>query len=176
MSYSQPYNTVPTPGETPLWAPLYGANIKVAVQRVFKKYATFSGRASLSEYWWWILVNFLVVLVLYIAMIIGAVATATPSASGYGTNPGPGGLVGGLLLLLWALAVVVPSLAVQARRLHDANYSGWLILLGFVPFLGAIAVIILTAMPSNPAGQRFDEPGYQAGPGYPAPNYGQPTS
>ena len=51
-------------GETPLWAPLYGASLPQAFQRFFKKYADFSGRASRSEYWWWYLVSFLVTVAL----------------------------------------------------------------------------------------------------------------
>ena len=50
----------PPTGETPLWAPLYGASLPQAVRRFFAKYADFSGRASRSEYWWWYLVTVIV--------------------------------------------------------------------------------------------------------------------
>jgi uncharacterized membrane protein YhaH (DUF805 family) len=52
--------------------------------------------------------------------------------------------------------VLLPSLAVLVRRLHDVNLAGWFALLGLVPFLGAIFVLVVTLLPSNPAGARFD--------------------
>ncbi|MET3176661.1 UNVERIFIED_ORG: uncharacterized membrane protein YhaH (DUF805 family) [Arthrobacter sp. UYCu721] len=54
--------------------------------------------------------------------------------------------------------MIVPSLALTVRRLHDVNQSGWLILLGLIPFLGAIALLVFVLLPSNPEGQRFDQP------------------
>jgi uncharacterized membrane protein YhaH (DUF805 family) len=146
-------------GEAPLWAPYYGAPFPAAVRRFFKKYATFSGRASRSEYWWWTLVSVGVSIIVNI--IIGAGASATPASSSLGSTPapGPGAIVGYILLVIWALATVVPSLALTVRRLHDVNMSGWLVLLGLVPFLGALALLVFMILPSNPAGQRFDQPG-----------------
>jgi uncharacterized membrane protein YhaH (DUF805 family) len=145
------------PGEPPLWAPYYGATLPVAVQRFFKKYATFSGRASRSEYWWWTLVAFAVGVVLNIITSVAGAAGSTVTADGTAV-PGPGALVGGILLIIWGLAVIVPSFALLVRRLHDANLSGWLALLILVPFLGALALIVMAILPSNPAGQRFDRP------------------
>jgi uncharacterized membrane protein YhaH (DUF805 family) len=146
-------------GEPPLWAPYYGAPFPAAVRRFFKKYATFSGRASRSEYWWWTLVSVGVSIVVNI--IIGAGAAATPASSSLGSTPapGPGAIVGYILLVIWGLATIIPSLALTVRRLHDVNMSGWLVLLGLVPFLGALALLVFMILPSNPAGQRFDQPG-----------------
>lgn len=146
-------------GEPPLWAPYYGAPFPAAVRRFFKRYATFSGRASRSEYWWWTLVSVGVSIIVNI--IIGAGAAATPASSSLGSTPapGPGAIVGYILLVIWALATVVPSLALTVRRLHDVNMSGWLVLLGLVPFLGALALLVFMILPANPAGQRFDQPG-----------------
>jgi uncharacterized membrane protein YhaH (DUF805 family) len=141
-------------GEPPLWAPYYGASFPVAVKRFFQKYATFSGRASRSEYWWWTLVSVAVSIVLNI--IIGAGST-TSSLTGV-TTAGPGATLGYILLAVWGLATLVPSLALSVRRLHDGNFSGWLLLLILVPFLGAVALLVFMILPSNPAGQRFDQP------------------
>lgn len=58
---------------------------------------------------------------------------------------------------LWGLALIVPHLALTMRRLHDANFSGWFILLGLIP-AGAFVIFIFTLIPSNPAGVRYDEP------------------
>jgi uncharacterized membrane protein YhaH (DUF805 family) len=144
-------------GEPPLWAPYYGAPFPVAVKRFFKKYATFSGRASRSEYWWWTLVAIVVSIVLNIIISAGAPAT-TASSLGSGPANGPGATFGYILLAIWGLATLVPSLALSVRRLHDGNFSGWLVLLILVPFLGAIALLVFMILPSNPAGQRFDQP------------------
>ena len=144
-------------GEPPLWAPYYGAPFPVAVRRFFKKYATFSGRASRSEYWWWVLVAAVVGIIINIITAAGGSAGATVAANGTGV-PGPGATVGLVLAIIWGLATIVPSLALTVRRLHDVNLSGWLVLLGLVPFLGAIALLVLTILPSKPEGQRFDVP------------------
>ncbi|GAA2856008.1 DUF805 domain-containing protein [Paenarthrobacter ilicis] len=157
MSYpQQPQQTQPyaaQAGEPPLWAPYYGAPIGAAVQRFFKKYATFSGRASRSEYWWVALVLGVVGLVLQIlAGVLGA-AGATVSASGTAT-PGPGFVIGMIIYVVFYLAILIPSLSLLVRRLHDGNFSGWLALLVVVP----IVVLVLSLLPSNPAGQRFDQP------------------
>lgn len=141
-------------GEPPLWAPYYGASFPVAVKRVFKKYATFSGRASRSEYWWWTLASVAVTIVLNI--IMGAGATSS-SVSGSATA-GPGAMIGMILLVIWGLGTLVPSIALTVRRLHDVNFSGLLLLLILVPFLGALAVLVFSLLPANPAGQRFDQP------------------
>ena len=145
-------------GEPPLWAPYYGAPFPAAVKRFFKKYATFSGRASRSEYWWWTLVSVAVSIILNIIMGAGSAATTTASSLGSTPAPGPGAILGTILVAIWALATIVPSLALSVRRLHDGNFSGWLLLLGLVPFLGAIALLVFMILPSNPAGQRFDQP------------------
>jgi uncharacterized membrane protein YhaH (DUF805 family) len=136
-------------GEPPLWAPYYGAPLPAAVKRFFKKYATFSGRASRSEFWWWALVSFAVSIVLNI--ISGPTAT-----SALDSTPTLG--IGTILGAIWGLATIVPSLALVVRRLHDGGFSGLLALLLLVPFAGAVAVFVLTILPSKPEGQKYDQP------------------
>ncbi|WP_159708632.1 DUF805 domain-containing protein [Arthrobacter sp. 18067] len=152
----QPQQTQPyaaEAGEPPLWAPYYGAPIGAAVKRFFKKYTDFTGRASRSEYWWWTLVSVIVSSVFNIlAGVVGA-AGATVSDSGT-VVLGGGAIVFYALLGIWGLATIIPSIALLVRRLHDANLSGWLALLVVVP----IVVFVLSLLPSNPAGQRFDQP------------------
>lgn len=151
MSYPQhPQQTQPQTfqgGEPPLWAPYYGAPFPAAVKRFFTKYATFSGRASRSEFWWWALVSFAVSIVLN---IISAGATTADGVPTLG--------VGSILALIWGLATIVPSLALLVRRLHDGGFSGLLALLLLVPFVGAVAVLVLTILPSKPEGQKYDQP------------------
>lgn len=116
------------------------------MRRFFRKYATFSGRASRSECWWWALVSFGASIVINLFLL----ALGSDSVA-YG--------LGSALVLLVSLAVLVPSLALTVRRLHDGNFSGWLLLLALVPFVGVIALLVFTLISPNPAGQRFDRPG-----------------
>ena len=73
----------------------------------------------------------------------------------------PGGwpiLVGYGLMILISLALVLPSLGITWRRLHDANLRGLWWLISFIPFLGDIALIVFEVLGSKPAGRRFDKP------------------
>ena len=147
----QPYSATATPAsEPPLWAPWYGISFAAAVRRGWKKYADFDGRASLSEYWWWALFNGLVGLGGYVLLLVSIGVTAATEG------------VGAILLVLVAvayaggsIALIIPSLAVAVRRLHDVNYSGAMYLIVFVPF-GSIVLLVFMLMPSNPAGARYD--------------------
>lgn len=86
-----------------------------SISTCFSKYATFEGRASRSEFWWFCLFAFLCNLVASIFL----------------------GVLGNIVIL----ALLVPSIAVACRRLHDTNRSGWLQLLGLIPILGFIVLI-----------------------------------
>ncbi|MBN9139358.1 MAG: DUF805 domain-containing protein [Micrococcales bacterium] len=136
--------------------PLYGASFGQAISRFFRKYATFSGRASRSEYWWWVLASFLVYVVLTVATIALGVATGTPSDTGDGVRLGPIAVVGFVLIGVWFVVTLIPQFAVTVRRLHDANLSGWMVLLRLVPSVGDVIVLILTILPASPLGTRFD--------------------
>jgi uncharacterized membrane protein YhaH (DUF805 family) len=161
-----PYGQLPQPGwagaEPPIWAPWYGISFPKAFPRFWKKYGTFSGRASLSEFWWW---SLWWVIMSVGASIIGGIITAIVGtdavthtstyigATATSSNPATQ-LVGGLL---W-LATIVGFLALAVRRFHDQNRSGLFVLFMLIPLVGFIVVLILAAMPSNPEGQRFDRP------------------
>lgn len=105
---------------------------------VLRDYTRFEGRARRKEYWSYALVSFLI--------IMGASIVA-----GVLFGEGFGNLVNGLL----SLAFLLPGLAALVRRLHDGGYSGWLALLLLIPFLGLVAVIVLTVLPSEPRANRF---------------------
>jgi uncharacterized membrane protein YhaH (DUF805 family) len=119
-----------------------------AIKRFFAKYAQFSGRASRSEYWWVALFFFLV------SFVLNTLVTAVGTDS-FGELNGFG-VVLSLVLFVFALGTLVPSLAVAVRRLHDVNLSGWMLLLGLIPFVGWIVLIVLTVLPPKPEGARFD--------------------
>lgn len=146
-----------TPPAVPLWAPYYGAPFTEAVARYWKKYARFDGRASRSEYWWWALADAIVVVALVATVLLGSLVGSTIDEDGSFT-PGPGIAIGILLLVGWRFATLIPGLALGARRLHDADLSGLLLLLLLIPSLGGIAVFVMTLLPPNPRGARFDRP------------------
>lgn len=151
-------------GEPPIWAPWYGISFGGAIRRFFGKYADFTGRASRSEYWWVVLAYAIVSVVLNIvASIAGGFGSFMTMQSANAntvatTAPSVGAIVIGIIALLIGLAVIVPFLAITWRRLHDANLAGPFYFLVFAFGIGAIVVLIMTILPSNPQGQRFDRP------------------
>lgn len=107
-----------------------------SIKSVFSKYATFTGRASRSEFWYFTLFNIITSTLLFLLGI--AIGAATGGSDGV-----PGGLiVGYILYIIYGLGVLIPSLAVTVRRLHDTNNSGWLILLGLIPCVGGIVLLV----------------------------------
>jgi uncharacterized membrane protein YhaH (DUF805 family) len=129
--------------------PFYGASVTQAFLRFWKKYATFSGRASRSEYWWVVLISSVVSIVFYLVELVAAGGDVAAADTAM-TDPGD------ILNYLWSLATVVPSLAVSVRRLHDVDRSGWWMLIGLLPLVGWILLIVWSASAPNEAGRRFD--------------------
>ncbi len=169
--YADPYPQFQQPipvgpdGAPPLWAPWYGIGFLDAFVRFFKKYARFDGRASRSEFWYWILANAIVTIVLfggfYAILIASLVSSSTVDEYGNPSGsaaPSPFAFVLLGLYSLWWLGTIVPSIALGWRRVHDANLAGpfWLIAL----FVGA-AAIVFGCLPSSPAGAQYDRPDQQ---------------
>lgn len=152
----------------PLDWPHYGIGFVDAVKQAFKKYATFTGRASRGEFWWWFLANAIIGTVLYLLMFGLGLATATER----GQVIGPAGWPFAILLLLWALAVIVPNIAVTVRRLHDAGYSGWFYLFTLVGL--GIVTLVLCVLETSPNAARYGPPYPNHPQGYgPGNAYGQ---
>ncbi|HZP75570.1 MAG TPA: DUF805 domain-containing protein [Pseudolabrys sp.] len=107
-----------------------------AVKTCFSKYATFSGRAPRSEYWWFTLA---VVIVNVVLRLVDHLAFEEA----------------GVLSGLWSLAILLPSLAVGARRLHDLDRTGWWLLLIFVPILGWIILLIWDCTPGTKGANQY---------------------
>lgn len=107
-----------------------------------KRYADFSGRSRRMEFWMWQLfqiIIYFVVLVLAMVMGGGAMMSGDPTAL---AAAGGGMVIIMALYGLWWLAVIVPSIAVAVRRLHDTNRTGWWVLAPLAPYL----VMILAGM------------------------------
>jgi uncharacterized membrane protein YhaH (DUF805 family) len=105
-------------------------NFIQAVQTCLRQYANFRGRAQRPEFWWFMLFALLATLA---ASLLGEIANA-----------------------LVTLALLLPGLAVSARRLHDIDRSGWWQLVGIVPMIGWVIVLYWYVQPSGPRPNRFD--------------------
>lgn len=98
-------------------------NFTEAVKACLQKYATFSGRAAKPEFWWFFLFQ------------VGVYIVA--------------GMVSEILYGIAALALLLPGLAVGARRLHDIDKSAWLLLVGLIPFIGFLVLVYWFIQPST---------------------------
>ena len=119
-----------------------------SVKRAFSQYAKFDGVASLTEFWWFILLNIIVngtLGLLALVLIIGGAASGGDDGKAAGISY----LVVMLILSLYGLAVFLPTLGVAVRRLHDAGYSGFFVLFNFVGLV--IVPLVLCLMPSKPS-------------------------
>lgn len=102
------------------------------------RYADFEGRARRSEYWYFVLFNFCIYCA--IAMLISAgISTGNNLLFGIGT----------FAAVVFVLAIIIPSIAVAVRRLHDTGKSGWLLLIGLIPF-GGLVLIVLYCIEGEP--------------------------
>lgn len=118
-----------------------------------KRYAEFSGRSRRKEYWMWLLFYIVVVVIttyLDILLGLGGSATGTQSGASVGFN-----VNFGVITIIFMLAVLVPNLAVAVRRLHDLDKSGWLLLIGLIPFLGGLYLLFLFTQPGTAGPNRF---------------------
>ncbi|MGO4438755.1 DUF805 domain-containing protein [Rhizobium sp. RAF56] len=110
-------------------------NFSEAVSSVFSKYADFSGRARRSEFWWFFLFN----------VVASGVADILSRAI-FGNDA---------LGALYSLALLIPAVAVSVRRLHDVDRSGWWILIGAIPLIGAIVLIFWYATEGTAGENRY---------------------
>lgn len=147
-----------TAGVPPLWAPYYSAPFSAAFTRFWKKYATFAGRASRSEYWKWVIVQLLITTVLGLLTLFLALSGSTIDTTTGTSTPGPLFGLGFGLLGIWYIATVIPSISLGVRRLHDINQSGWMYLLNLIPSIGSLIILVLAVLPADPRGARFDQP------------------
>ncbi|MDR1883449.1 MAG: DUF805 domain-containing protein [Prevotella sp.] len=96
-------------------------------------YADFNGRARRKEYWMFALFNFLAILAI---IVVGALI-------GLAAGSEVVGVVFIALYIIYALAVIVPSIAVTVRRLHDTGKSGWMYFVSLIPLIGSLWLLVL---------------------------------
>lgn len=102
---------------------------------VIKKYAVFNGRARRKEYWMFVLFYILI----YVGLFVVESLVGSP----------------GILVLIFALGLLVPSIAVSIRRLHDTDRSGWWILIGFVPLVGGIVLLVFMCLDGTSGANQY---------------------
>ena len=125
-------------------------NLSAAFQRALSNYGNFNGRASRSAFWWWVLA---VILVLLVTRIIdGALIAPVLRFGAFEPNAGQP------LSVLVSLGLLLPNLAVGARRLHDIGRTGWWLLIGLVPLIGTLVLIYFYIQPSESGANQFGEP------------------
>ena len=124
-----------------------------------RKYADFTGRARRMEFWlfWLLLIGIEIVFSILIGMVGGSMTALVDPSVGMAAMSGPAmGLwaVYGLIML----GLLIPSLAVSIRRLHDTNRSGWWQLVSLVPLVGGLVMLVLYLLSGTPGANRFGEP------------------
>ena len=154
QQYGQPFT-----GNTYGYDPSYGGGYNMtdgspryvgmgeAIRLFFKNYGNFRGRSTRSEFWWVNLFMTLLILAIFIVFAILAVIFED-SRSGEA-------ILGIFVLIIMtaSLGLVLPSISLCIRRLHDAGYSGWLYFIAFVPYVGGFILLFLYAKPSAGANE-----------------------
>lgn len=110
--------------------------------KVLKQYADFEGRARRTEYWMFALFN----------VIFTIIAAVLDNILGLKFTPE---IPYGFIYAIYSLAMLIPSLAVGVRRLHDVDKSGWFLLISFIPFIGGIWLLILFCTEGTPGRNQY---------------------
>lgn len=140
-----------------------------------KRYAEFEGRSRRQEYWMFVLFN----LIVYAVLAAFAFGSTDFRTAGQNVAPSPLLMVAFGLFAIFVLAMVIPGLAVQVRRFHDQDKSGWFVLLGLIPYVGGLIVLVFMCIdgtrgpnaygddPKDPYGEEaapYSEPQQRADP------------
>jgi len=134
-----------------------------AVKMFFRRYVDFQGRSSRAEYWWVILFQIIASIILIIPAL-GVIGTMAET----GAEPGAGTLLSFLPIGIFVLAILIPSIALFVRRLHDINQTGWiylgLVIFSLIPVVGmlsSIAQIVIACIPGTDGPNKYGEDPYR---------------
>jgi uncharacterized membrane protein YhaH (DUF805 family) len=127
-----------------------------AIGICFSKYAVFTGRAGRSEFWWWSLFQFLVAAA-FDAMVIPQQLHDLESAATTGVMPTLDTTHATVQLIgsLFSLLLLLPTVAVTVRRLHDIGKSGWWYVFGIIPLLGWFTMLLWLCRKGTEGSNRF---------------------
>lgn len=115
-----------------------------ALKEFFTKYATFKGRTSRGNFWFTVLGIFLInIAIVILTGILGGIL-------GEGAAK-----VVAFIPFIWYLAIIIPCLAMEVRRFHDLNKSGWFVLLALIPFVGSLIVLVFMCLPAVNEGNNY---------------------
>ncbi|MBI1212522.1 MAG: DUF805 domain-containing protein [Alphaproteobacteria bacterium] len=118
----------------------------------YRRYFDFSGRSRRKEYWMFTLLQILIVATIALLFFSPEPLDADePPIFSFG------------IIVIYALFNFIPSLAVQVRRFHDQDMSGWFVLLGFIPYIGGLIVLIFMAMGGTRGPNKYGEDPKQPG-------------
>lgn len=137
----------PSVGSIPADAPGFMESVKL----FFSHYADFRTRSRRREFWFASIFNTVIILIIYAMGMAGLSSENTAMAS-----------TSSVLLMVYSLAILVPSLAISVRRLHDVGKSGWLYLLNIIPYLGSIILLIFFCKDSTEDNQWGPNPKHYA--------------
>lgn len=102
---------------------------------VIKKYAVFQGRARRKEYWMFTLFNFIVTILLTIVEYMTGIQS--------------------VLVIIYSLILLLPSIGVAVRRLHDIGKTGWWLLISLIPVIGGIVLLVFNCLDSEPGANKY---------------------
>lgn len=122
-------------------------NFVEAVKSGYANYVNFSSRSQRSAYWWWTL--FQIVVALVIALLEGG------GSFSRGGGAMQFAVAGGIFSTIWSLVNILPGLALSVRRMHDIDRSGWWLLIGLIPLVGAIILLVWFCSRGTVGGNRF---------------------
>ena len=120
-------------------------NFQQAIESGFRNYINFTGRATRSELWYWLLFNFLGGIVT--SILDGRIPQDAASSSG-ALHP---------LNYLFVLIMFLPTIAVDVRRLHDTNRSGWWLLIGLIPIIGVLVLLLWYCQKGDEGANQYGE-------------------
>lgn len=112
-----------------------------SIKSTLSKYATFTGRATRSEWLTW------TVAVVVINLVLGLLVGVTSNSDGMSPL--------GWVQSLFGLAIMIPSLAVAVRRFHDTGKSGWMVLVNLIPLVGWIIALVMLLQPGQPGTNQY---------------------
>ena len=127
-----------------------------------RRYADFDGRSRRKEYWMFVLFNAIILGIAmallwpslvahHVEMTEAGVVTSTAATSRMGALPMI--IIAGIAL--YSLAILIPAIAVQVRRFHDQDKSGWFVLLNFIPYIGSLIVLVFMCLEGTRGENRY---------------------